>query len=51
MLLRLRRRSHISRHSRGGPLDEQLQEQLCFLPYERSLGKKRNSKLCLEELP
>lgn len=44
-LLRLRRRSHISRHSRGGALGEQLRELLCFLPYSVHLVRKENSGL------
>src|SRR6266576_2400410 len=39
-LLRLRRRSHISRHSRDGPLGEQLRALLCFLPYSVHLVRK-----------
>jgi hypothetical protein len=50
MLLHLRRKSHIFRHSKGGPLGEQLQELLCFLPYNVQLGKKKKSVLGLEEL-
>ena len=43
--LHLRRRSHISRHSRDGPLGEQLRELLCFLPYSVHLVRNENSEL------